>query len=102
MAKYTKITIFGAQVRVAVKLGETIESVLYRAQMRYLRRYFDGVTGWMNHYESRNDHATLFVTTVLGRTGDLGTPVIGDLHWKREHGTDAANDRAIAIASLGI
>ena len=101
MAKYTKITVFGVQVRVMVKPGETVQSVLYRAQMRYIRRYFDGVTGWINQFESRNDDSTLFVTIVLGRTGDLGTPVIGDFHWKLNHDTDAFNRKTIAIASLG-
>jgi hypothetical protein len=105
MAKYTKITVFGSQVRVAVKPDETVQSVLYRAQMRYLRRYFGkGVTGWMNTIESRDGQMMQITCSVLGRNTVAGTPIIGDFQWVREYGygTDVANSKAITIASLGL
>lgn len=97
--RYTKISVFGEQVRVIVNKGESIDSVLTRARANYIRRYYGSTAkGWGSRAESWSDYAVYLVCTVFGRETSDGMPVVGEFHWKKESGTDEANEMAIIAA----
>ncbi len=97
--KYTKITVYGQQVRVAVKAGEFTDDIISRAAKRVLREeYGNGARLWGANADGWNEYAVYYQGTVVGRSVGNSSPVLGTKYWSQEVGTDTANKEAIIAA----